>query len=125
MTHALSPILMECRRREEQAMGRLYRVPIASDFHGRVRASPIWLADRTNPALLPARNGFRALSPCTRPALAIFLKRAFALWSREPDSNRRPPAYETGEQPLLYPAIFSCSRLRHTGMFRLDSRSQK
>ncbi len=26
-------------------------------------------------------------------------------WLREPDSNRRPPAHEAGELPLLYPAV--------------------
>ena len=28
-------------------------------------------------------------------------------WLREKDSNQRPPTYEDGELPLLYPAIFS------------------
>ena len=28
-------------------------------------------------------------------------------WLREKESNQRPPAYEAGELPLLYPAVLS------------------
>ena len=87
-------------------------------------AYPIWLVDRTNPAISPARNGFRALSPCTQPTLAIFFKKVlFALWLRGPDSNRRVPGNEPGELPSALPRVILCSaRLELASLHRFANK---
>lgn len=87
-------------------------------------ASPIWLVDRTNLAFLPARNGFRTLSPCTQPTLAIFFKKGlFALWLRGPDSNRRVPGNEPGELPSALPRVILCSaRLELASLHRFANK---
>ena len=47
---------------------------------------------------------FRSNAAYLSLRMALYAKGIFN-WSRETDSNRRPPGYEPGKLPLLYPAI--------------------
>ena len=107
---ALSPLLMETPVQRESGLTD-YIVFLLRPIFTEGCASPIWLVDRTNLAFLPARNGFRALSPCTQPTLAIFLKKGFSPFgyggrTRTGVSRVMSPV----SYHLLYPVLYCALR---------------
>lgn len=67
-----SRLLLRNAVAERVWLERLYRVPVTADFHGRLTLRPHRLLTGYIRLFRPARNGFRALHPCTTSASAMF-----------------------------------------------------